>query len=143
MDFVLGLPHTQWPRILSWLWLTNFRRWPILSHADKQWMLYEWPIFILRISWPTWSTKNTSDCDTKFISNFWKSLWGRLDTHLNFSNSYHPQLDGQTKIANRSLGNLLRCLDGTKPKQWDMALSQAEFDYNQSTIGPPTCAHFR
>jgi hypothetical protein len=35
-------------------------------------------------------------------------------------------------MVNQSLGNLLRCLAGTKLKQWDLALPQAEFSYNRS-----------
>ena len=55
-----------------------------------------------------------------------------MKTNLKFSSSHLPQTNGQTEVLNRSLGNLLRCLVGDKPKGWDMILPQVEFAYNNS-----------
>jgi penicillin V acylase-like amidase (Ntn superfamily) len=46
----------------------------------------------------------TSDRDPKFVGHFWRTLWHKLRTSLQFSSSYHPQME----VVNRSLGNLLR-----------------------------------
>ncbi|KAK8941616.1 hypothetical protein KSP40_PGU004679 [Platanthera guangdongensis] len=59
----------------------------------------------------------TSDRDTWFLNYFWRSLWEKLGTKLEFSSSYHPQTDGQTEVVNQSLSDFLRCLMGEHPKQ--------------------------
>ena len=64
-----------------------------------------------------------SDRDTKFVGNFWRTLSKKLGTNLSFSSAYHPQMDGQTEVMNRSLGNILRSLVYKNPKQWDLALA--------------------
>ena len=65
-----------------------------------------------------------SERDVKFVSYFWK-LFG---TTLKFSSAFHPQ----TKVVNRCLGDMLRCLVGVKQGVWDLILSTTEFAYNNS-----------
>jgi transposase InsO family protein len=44
-----------------------------------------------------------SDRDTKFTSNFWKSLFVGFETKLLFSTTYHPQIDGKIERVNQVL----------------------------------------
>ena len=73
-----------------------------------------------------------SDRDVRFMSYFWKTLWHLVGTKLKFSTAFHPQTDGQTKVVNRSLGNLLRCLVGEANRNWDSILPIAQLAYNSS-----------
>ena len=61
-----------------------------------------------------------------------------MGTKLMFSSAFHPQIDGQIEVTNRSLGNLLRCLVTDHVTNWDMVLPHVEFAFNNSinrTIG--------
>ena len=49
-----------------------------------------------------------SDCDSLFTSIFWRTLHGMLGTELRLSSSFHPQTDGATERANRTMTQMLR-----------------------------------
>jgi hypothetical protein len=44
-----------------------------------------------------------SDTDIWFLNTFWSSLWSFLDTKINKSIAFHPQMDGQTEVVNRMI----------------------------------------
>jgi hypothetical protein len=46
--------------------------------------------------------------------------------------TYHPQIDGQTEVVNKSFGNLLRILVTKHHSQWNQIMPQEEFSYNDS-----------
>jgi len=73
-----------------------------------------------------------SDHDVKFLSYFWKTLWGKLGTKLLFSTRCHPQIDGQTEVVNKTLSQLLRAIIQKNLKSWKECLPFIEFAYNRT-----------
>jgi hypothetical protein len=74
--------------------------------------------------------KMVSDRDTKFTSNFWKSLFVSFETKLLFSTAYHPQTDGQEERVKKVLEYMLRMHVMHQPKKWEEYLPLVEFSYN-------------
>ena len=73
-----------------------------------------------------------SDRDVKFLSYFWKVLWGKLGTKLLLLTTYHPQMNGQSEVVNRTLSTFLRTIIKKNLKNWGDCLPFLEFAYNQS-----------
>ena len=73
-----------------------------------------------------------SDRDPRFTSHFWTALWKELGTKLKMSTSSHPQTDGQTENANRTLENMLRSYVNYHQDDWDERLTAAEIAVNNS-----------
>jgi hypothetical protein len=73
-----------------------------------------------------------SDHDVKFLSYFWKTLWGKLGTKLLLSTTCHPQTDGQTEVVNRTLSQLLRAIIQKNLNSWGKCLPFVKFAYNRT-----------
>ena len=43
------------------------------------------------------------DRDACFTANFWRYLWELLGSWVTLSSAYHPQMDGQTECAHRTV----------------------------------------
>jgi hypothetical protein len=55
-----------------------------------------------------------------------------MDTKLNFSSAYHPQIDGQTEMVNQILEDMMRACALKDNQSWDKCLLYAKFSYNNS-----------
>jgi hypothetical protein len=78
-----------------------------------------------------------SDRDSKFTSKWWREVHRILDVKLLMSTSFHPQTDGITERANRSIAQILRLFIASNQKDWVAFLALVEFALN-STINRAT-----
>ena len=73
-----------------------------------------------------------SDRDPRFTAHFWKAFWEGLGTTLSMSTAYHPQTDGQTENANRTLEIMLRSVVNFEQDDWEDHLAAAELAVNNA-----------
>ena len=134
MDFVLGLPHTQKGNDSIFVVVDRFSKMAHFIPCEYTTDVVKVAqLFFKKIYWlPSFSSSIVSDGDTCFLSHFWRSLWHMVNTSLNMSSAYHPQIEGQIEVTNHVLSDLLRSLVGDHWKFCDLKLSQAEFSYNHA-----------
>jgi hypothetical protein len=134
MDFIVGLPTTQSGYDFVWVIVNRFLMVAHFISVKTTYnvaMLVE--LYIARIVCLHGVPKNiVFDRGTPFTSRFWEKLHEAMDTRLNFSSAYHPQMDSQTDRVNQILEDMLRACALKDKKSWDKCLPYAEFSYNRS-----------
>jgi Integrase zinc binding domain len=73
-----------------------------------------------------------SDRDSKFTSRFWRETHKLLGTKLLMSTSFHPQTDGASERAIRSISQILRALVSPDQRDWSEKVPMTEFAINSA-----------
>jgi transposase InsO family protein len=134
MDFIVGLPRTQAGYDSICVIedrLTNVAHFILVKttySGAKPTELYMSQIVCLHGV----PKKIVSERGSQFTSKFWEKLHESMDTKLNFSSAYHPQIDGQIERTNQIIEDMLRACALKYRKSWDKNLPYAEFSYNNS-----------
>ncbi|GKE03837.1 putative reverse transcriptase domain-containing protein [Tanacetum coccineum] len=110
MDFVLGLPKTSsgfdsiWVIVDRLTKSAHFLPMKKTDSMEKLTQLYLKEI-VCRHGVPV---SVISDRDSRFASEFWRSLQKALGTDVNMSTTYHPETDGQSERMIQTLEDMLR-----------------------------------
>jgi transposase InsO family protein len=80
------------------------------------------------------SQRIISDRNSLFTSTFWKELHSLLGTELRLSSAYHPQTDGATERANRTMTQMLRQCVSPDQKDWVQRLPAIELAMNTAQL---------
>lgn len=57
-----------------------------------------------------------SDRDLVFTGHVWRDLFNLAGVQLRLSTVFHPQTDGQSKVANKTIAMYLRCSTDDRPR---------------------------
>jgi transposase InsO family protein len=109
MDFVTGLPETERGYDAIAVFVDRLTKYVVAVPTVTQLsapMLAELYFDHIVCSWGLPKVV-VSDRGPQFRSSFWRSLQKHMQTRINMSTAFHPQTDGQTERANRTLEDLL------------------------------------
>ena len=148
LDLITDLPETKSGNTACVTFVDRFTKmihvWPCKTQVSSEDMVNIFLQAVFRLHGVP--REIVSDRDPRFTAAFWSQLFKRLGTKFNMSTANHPQTDGQSERANRTIEEILRCYVSPHHDDWDEKLATLEFAYNDSvqasTGFTPFFAHY-
>lgn len=57
--------------------------------------------------------------ESRFISNFYSIIWSLMDTKLNKSIAFNPQIKGKNEVVNTMIMHIFHTYNSKHPYTWD------------------------
>lgn len=134
MDFIGPLPPSENGENFLWVIIDRLTSLvhliPIKTSTDAAELAYLYIQEVVRLHGIAKSI--VSDRDPRFTSKFWAEVNRILGTRLLMSTAFHPQTDGATEHANRTINAILRAVVNADQSNWVDKLPMAEFAMNSS-----------
>lgn len=111
MDFVVSLPPTKLGNDCLLNVTCKASKKMLLIPGQLTWTAAKWAeVFIRTLMQHDWGVPRSviSDRDSRFMSDFWKEVFSRLNVKFLTSTAYHPQTDGQSERTNQTIEIALR-----------------------------------
>ena len=132
MDFITGLPSSRegYDGILTVVdYLSKMAHFiPYNTQATAQEIMELFADRVIR--YHGFPERIVSDRDPKFTSAFWEAFCARFHIKRALSTAFHPQTDGQTERANRTIEQMLRTYIQSNEEEWPNLLPALELAYN-------------
>lgn len=134
MDFAGGLPKYREGHDYLYVMMDRFSKMCILIPCNMQVTVEQTSKLFFQNVWVHFGlpTSSVFDRDSQFVGKFWSSLWEIMDTILKKSITFHPQTDGQIKVVNKTVIQLLIGYCRIHPKLCDEHLSYVQHAYNRA-----------
>ena len=136
MDFVVALPATKAGNDCLLTITCKATKRNLLVPGQETWTAAQWAEVVLRaLLQHDWGVPRSiiSDRDARFMSAFWKEIFGRLGVKFLTSTAYHPQTDGQSERTNQTVEIALRFhLTAHPDDEWDDILPYIQAIINNS-----------
>lgn len=133
MDFVGGLPLSRKGHDYLYVVVERFNKMCILTPCKYKIISEQMAHLFFQNIWVHFGlpTSIVSDRDSQFVGNILSKLWYMMDTKLKKSIAFNLQIDGQTKVVNRTVIHLLRGYCSKRTKLRDEQFHYIHHSYNR------------